>query len=131
MSANNNTRIQFKIDWRNKEIEARSFLIIQYGTYEDEALEKELELTHGEDLKSYIESIVNKRYDEIFEDYEMTDGICYVQFIGIRVSAQNEKGSMFYQLKNGQKYAHITVSNTVLQDIHKEKMDKILEIIKE
>lgn len=130
MSVNKNTRIQFKIDWC-EEVEARSFLIIRYGTYEDEAIEKELELTHGEDLNNYIESIVKKQYDEIFEDYEMTDGICYVQFIGIRVSAQNEKGSTFYQLKDGQKHAHITVSNTVLQDIHKEKMDKILEIINE
>ena len=76
-------------------------------------------------------AIYHKCYDEVFEEYELFDGIFYVELTGIRVSGQNDRGVLFYQLKNSQKYAEITVNNTILQDVHKEKFGSILEIINE
>lgn len=125
------TKIAFEMNWSEKKVEARSFLLIRYGTRNDEYIEKELELTHVDDLSSYIDAIVNERYDEIFEDYELDEGICHVEFAGIKVRAKNEQGGMFYQLRERQNHAYMTVDASVLNNVNKGKMDRIMAIIQE
>ena len=125
------TKIPFEIDWSEKIVEARSFLLIRYDTRNEESIEKELELTHVEDLSSYINAIAKERYDEVFEEYELYEGICHVEFAGFKVRAKNEKGGMFYQLRERQNYAYMTVDASVLNNINKDKMDRIMAIIQE
>lgn len=125
------TKIPFEMNWSEKNVEARSFLLISYSTHNEESIEKELELTHVDDLSSYIDAIVNERYDEIFDDYELDERICHVEFAGIKVRAKNKQGGMYYQLRERQNHAYMTVDTSVLNNINKDKMDRIMAIIQE
>jgi len=127
MSTDKSQRIEFENEWKVREV--KSYLIIQYCDGEGYVHDKELELSHGEDLQGYITAVTEKDYESIFEEYELYDGITEVLFNGIKVRGRNEKGSMYYQLNGSQRNGHIQVDNKVINDSNKEKMDKIQEIL--
>lgn len=103
-------------------------LIVEYIDRTGSKIEKDFPFNCGKDLQTYMKDIFEENWKELFEDYEVENGIIYCAIRGISIRGKNNKGRLDVYITDGYARGISFIDDEFMKDENAQKIKEILEI---